>query len=462
LFVARSSCKQGEGVLTFIAMLVDDLRPLVESEPPLEWDRLGQHLPCEWIERAVQASGSASIRRRRLPAQQVVWLVIALALYRHQSISEVVDELELALPTPQASFVSKSAIAQARQRTGAAPLAWLFHESARNWVAQDQAKYLFKGFTLFAMDGTTLQTADSAANRKHFGASAAAHDRVGSYPQLRAVTLTAIATRLVCDASFGPYDTNEMIWARELIPRVPENSITVFDKGFLSAQLLCNLVSGGEKNRHFIIPAKSNTRWEVLSGHAGDQMVRMRVSPQARTKCPQLPQFWDARAVLAVDARGRQRILLTSLTDRRRFKAADVVACYERRWQIETSYHELKQSMLGMELTLRSHTVRGVYQELWGALIAYNLIRLEIAKAALAAGHAPNDLSFIRAFHIIQYEMTWAAVTRSYGKLPSLLTRLRERLKQLPNEKRPGRTCTRAVKSRPSRYTVRFLKRDLN
>jgi hypothetical protein len=106
--------------------------------------------------------------------------------------------------------------------------------------------------------------------------------------------------------------------------------------------------------------------------------------------------------------------------------------------------------------------VQGVYQELWGALIAYNLIRLEIAQAALDAGHAPNDLSFIRAFHIIQYEMTWAAVTRSYGKLPSLLTRLRERLKQLPNEKRPGRTCTRAVKSRPSRYTVRFLKRDLN
>lgn len=120
------------------------------------------------------------------------------------------------------------------------------------------------------------------------------------------------------------------------------------------------------------------------------------------------------------------------------------------------------QSMLGMELTLRSHTVQGVYQELWGALIAYNLIRREIAKAALDAGHAPNDLRFIRAFHIIQYEMTWAAVTRSYGKLPMLLTRLRERLKQLPNEKRPGCSCARAVKSRPFRYTVRFLKKDLN
>ena len=448
-------------MLTCIAMLADDLSCLVESQQPVDLDRLGEHLPYDWIESAVQVSGVASIRRRRLPAQQVVWLVIALALYRHQSISEVVDELDLALPARDASFVSKSAVAQARQRTGAAPLAWLFRESAHNWVAQDQAQYQFKGFSLFAMDGTTLRTPDSAANRDHFGAPACVHARVGSYPQLRAVTLTAIPTHLVRDVEFGPYDINEMLSAGKLIPRVPGNSITVFDRGFLSAQLLCNLVAG-DQNRHFIIPAKSNTCWEVIAGQPGDQMVRMRVSPQARRKCPELPEFWQARAVLSVDARGRQRTLLTSLTDRRRFKPADIVACYKRRWQIETSYHELKQSMLGMELTLRSQTVEGVYQEMWGTLIAYNLIRLEMAKAALEARRTPEDLSFIRAFHTIQYEMTWAAATRSYGKLPALLRRLRERLKQLPNEKRPGRSCARAVKSRPFRYTVRYLKRDLN
>jgi hypothetical protein len=448
-------------VLTFVAMLLDDLPALIDAQPPFEWDRLGDHLPYDWIEQAVQASGAASVRRRRLPAQQVVWLVIALALYRHQSISEVVDGLELALPTPDASFVSKSAIAQARQRTGAAPLAWLFNESARNWVAQDQDRFLFKGFSLFAMDGTTLRVADSEANRKHFGASAAANGRVGSYPQLRAVTLTAIPTHLIRDTEFGPYDINEMKSARSLIARVPEQSITVFDRGFLSAQLLIQLVSGAP-NRHFIIPAKSNTRWEVLEGEPGDQLVRMRVSPQARKACPELPEFWQARAVAAVDARGRQRVLLSSLSDRQQFKASDIVSCYERRWQIETSYHELKQSMLGMELTLRSQTVDGVYQEFWGALIAYNLIRLEMTKAALQAECAPEQLSFIRAFHTIQYEMTWAAVTRSTGKLPALLGRLRERLTQLLNVKRPGRSCARAVKSKPFRYTVRFLSRDAN
>ncbi|ALX41431.1 hypothetical protein I6G56_17905 [Burkholderia humptydooensis] len=56
---------------------------------------------------------------------------------------------------------------------------------------------------------------------------------MGSYPQLRAVTLTAIPTHLARDTEFGPYDVNEMISARQHIPRVPDHTITVFDRGFL-------------------------------------------------------------------------------------------------------------------------------------------------------------------------------------------------------------------------------------
>src|SRR5438552_14728744 len=84
-----------------------------------------------------------------------------------------------------------------------------------------------------------------------------------------------------------------------------------------------------------------------------DAIVQMRVSPQARNKLPALPEYWRARAIEVIDPQGRKKVLLTSLTDRKQFKAAEIVACYARRWQIETSYRELKQSMMGMALTLR-------------------------------------------------------------------------------------------------------------
>jgi len=118
--------------------------------------------------------------------------------------------------------------------------------------------------------------------------------------------------------------------------------------------------------------------------------------------------------------------------------------------------------MMGMALTLRSRTVEGVYQEIWGALTAYILIRLEIAKAALEVKCEPTEISFIPVFHVIQYELHWAAVTRAYGKLPALMQRLRQRLVTLLNEERPGRKIDRAVKALPQRYAIRVLKRDLN
>jgi hypothetical protein len=441
-------------------MLAEALTLLLEAPEPPDWGRLGAHLPYEWIEQAIAATGKASIRHRRLPAEQVVWLIVALALYRHQSISEVVDELDLALPDAQTPFVSKSAVAQARQRLGEEPLKWLFRASARAWSSQDKDAYLFKGLSLLAMDGTTLRTADSPANREHFGAQVYPSGMVASYPQVRGVTLTAIPTHLVVDAVFGRYDTNEMLYAKMLVPDIPNDTLTVFDRGFLAAEILYGLTANGH-NRHFLIPAKVNTKWEVVDGPPEDAIVQMRVSPQARNKSPGLPEYWRARAIAVIDPQGRKKVLLTSLIDRKQFKAAEIVACYSRRWQIETSYRELKQSMMGMALTLRSKTVDGVQQEIWGALTAYNLVRLEIAKAALEAQCAPTDISFIRAFHTIQYELRWAAVTRAQGKLPALLQRLRQRLVTLLNEKRPGRMCDRVVKSKPKRYSVRVLKKAL-
>lgn len=423
-------------------------------------DRLAEHLPTAWIEEALAATGTASIRRRRLPAEQVVWLVIALALYRGQSMPEVLASLDMALPSASDQPVSKSAVSQARQRLGAAPLQSLFDQTARAWCAQDAERHAWKGLSLWAMDGTTFRAADSAKNRAHFGAQAYASGRLASYPQVRAVSVTAIPTHLVANVAFGEYGQNEMLYAKTLIAGIADHSLTVFDRGFLSAEILLGLTQGGQE-RHYLIPAKSNTKWEVLSGEEDDCLVRMRVSAQARAKSPELPEHWTARAVRMVCASGKQRVLLTSLLDRRRYKAEALAECYRRRWEIETSYRELKQSMLGEALTLRSQQPEGVEQEIWGALIAYNLVRLEMAKAALQAKVEPTDLSFLRALHILQHEMIWA-VGMAPGKLPAHLLRLRLQMQFAIVEKRRGRQCPRLVKALPQRYAVRVLKKDLN
>lgn len=438
-------------------MIADAILFAGEAPVAFDWNRLGEHLPYEWIEAALAEHGKASIRRRRLPAQQVVWLVIALALYRHRSVADVVAELDLALPDMTLPIVSDGAVTRARHRLGSSPLRWLCQTSARAWMAQHEQSYLYEGLTLLSIDGTTLRTPDSKANRAHFGAQKYAKGTVASYPQVRGATLTHLPTHLIVDARFGPYKETEKSFAMELLDSIADNSLTVVDKGFLSAEILCNITANGN-NRHFLIPAKKNTSWTVIEGDDKDALVEMKVSPQARKNMPGLPKVWRARAIATKDRHGETHYLLTSLTDKAVFKAADLIACYTRRWHIETSYRELKHTMMGMALTLRSQTVEGIMQEMWGACIAYNLVRLEMASAAADAGCEPTEISFVRAFHMIQYELIWAAITRAEGKLPPLIKRLRQRLVTELIVKRPDRRFDRVAKTKAQRYPFRKVK----
>ena len=118
---------------------------------PDQFEQLKQHLDPTWIEEALQLSGTATIRRRRLPAEQVIWLVIGMALYRNCPIERVVDELGLALPDERHTLVAKSAITQARQRLKEDPLAYLFATTAAEWATRSADQDRWRGLALYGM-----------------------------------------------------------------------------------------------------------------------------------------------------------------------------------------------------------------------------------------------------------------------------------------------------------------------
>ena len=160
-------------------------------------------------------------------------------MYRHQSIPQVVAELDLVLPDELNPAIANSALTQARQRLGQEPLAQLFGLCASAWDARHQQGRSWRGLARYAIDGSTLRAPDTPANRQHFGAQVYASGVVASYPQVRMLTLTSLATHLLRDAVFGEYGKNEMRYAKELMGSIPDHSLTVFDKGFLSAEIVC-------------------------------------------------------------------------------------------------------------------------------------------------------------------------------------------------------------------------------
>ncbi len=91
------------------------------------------HIPDEWLRAAATLSEKATIRRR-LPSDMVLWLVVGMAFFRNEPISEVARRLNIcAEGLANDALLADSALSQARQRLGKQPLEWLFKQCADVW-----------------------------------------------------------------------------------------------------------------------------------------------------------------------------------------------------------------------------------------------------------------------------------------------------------------------------------------
>jgi hypothetical protein len=408
-------------------------------------------LDPEWIEDALAATGTATIRRRRLPAEQVVWLVIGMCLFRDQSMRELVATLDRALPGSRGVRVAPSSIVQARERLGDEPLRWLFERTAETWAHQSARRHQWRGLALYGADGTTVRVPDSPENRERFGGQKTRWDSTSGYPLVRLVSLMALRSHLLAGVRFGPYSTDERTYAAELWPLIPDRSLTIVDRLFLAARTLLGIERGGSE-RHWLTRARSTSKWtRVKRLAAGDELVEMTVSDEARRQDPSLPRTWPMRAIRYKRKGFPAQTLLTSLVDAKRYPAAEIVALYHERWEIELGYNEVKRVMLAREESTRSKSPRGVAQELWGLAIAYNLVRFEAERVAAEAGVPPTRVSFVAALTFIENALrSWG--TDSAGRLPERLVKLRQDVGHFILPERRERSYPRAVKIKMSNY----------
>ena len=98
------------------------LEALGAGERPASFDQFSAAIDPQWIADALAATDTASIRRRKLPAEHVVWLVIGMGLFRDRSIAQVVHHLALVLPSATGTrrHVTNGTIVQARDSFGPA------------------------------------------------------------------------------------------------------------------------------------------------------------------------------------------------------------------------------------------------------------------------------------------------------------------------------------------------------
>ena len=88
--------------------------------------------------------------------------------------------------------------------------------------------------------------------------------------------------------------------------------------------------------------------------------------------------------------------LLTTILDPEHAPAEELAPLYAERWEFEGALDELKVHQRGPRVVLRSKTPDGVIQEVYGHLCVHYAIRWLMHTVALASGHDPDRISFIR------------------------------------------------------------------
>ncbi|HAM3927567.1 TPA: IS4 family transposase [Escherichia coli] len=373
---------------------------------------LGDYLDPEHISRCLAESGTVTLRKRRLPLEMMVWCIVGMALERKEPLHQIVNRLDIMLPGNR-PFVAPSAVIQARQRLGSEAVRRVFTKTAQLWHNATPHPH-WCGLTLLAIDGVFWRTPDTPEN----------------------------------DAAFGTMKNSENELAEQLIEQTGDNTLTLMDKGYYSLGLL-NAWSLAGEHRHWMIPLRKGAQYEEIRKLGkGDHLVKLKTSPQARKKWPGLGNEVTAR-LLTVTRKGKVCHLLTSMTDAMRFPGGEMAELYSHRWEIELGYREIKQTMQLSRLTLRSKKPELVEQELWGVLLAYNLVRYQMIKMAEhLKGYWPNQLSFSESCGMVM-RMLMTLQGASPGRIPELMRDLASMGQLVKLQTRRERAFPRVVKERP-------------
>lgn len=455
------------------------------------WDQLRQRdlkafarfLPAPTIARVAGAAGVA-FGKGPLHVGNLVWLALGSALHGSKCFADILglvlkllqdapDWPSSPLDTAQRqgkrqartqkrhkhdprgqdpTCLSEEAFVQARRK-----LPWSF------WVAllvqltdtfeeQHGDRVRWKKFRLLALDGTTINLDRWPRLTEHFGS--AGNGRGRRQTQARMVMLQLPLARIPWRYELTPLAEGERTVATRLLRDVRADDLVLMDRGFWSYGAFWQIQN---QQAFFAIRKVAQVKFQrVRRLDRDDWLVRWQPRDQKK-RWKDLPPSMLLRYIPYQLPGFRPSGVVTNLLDPQvvsredwiRLAVADQAGrvlgpgLYHRRWEIETTFRELKVTQ-GLEGSLRSRTPEGIRYEVAGHVLLYLLVRWLIVEAAEQAGlDDPLRLSFKAALEeLADMRQSLLLADAAYVRRV-LLPRLLERIASHQVPHRPGRHFAR-------------------
>jgi Transposase DDE domain len=344
--------------------------------------------------------------------------------------------------------VTEEAFVQARRAMPWSFWAALLCVLTDKFEAEHGEQVRWKQFRLLALDGTTIKLPAWKRLRDYFGSASNGRGRRAT--QARMVMLQMPFVRLPWRYELAPLRDGEKTVAARLLAELRTNDLVLMDRGFWSYGIFWQIQQQGA---FFAIRKIAQVKWDVVRRLGRqDMLVRHRPSDSKKKKWAGLPAEIQLR-VIHYQIRGfRPSAVVTNVLDPQavsreewvRLAASDAAGrvlepgLYHRRWEIETTFRELKVTQ-GMEGQLRSRSPEGIRYEVAGHVLLYTLVRWLMVEAAAAGLDDPLRLSFKGALEeLLDMRQTLLLATPEYAQ-QVLLPRLLQRIAAHRVPLRPGR-----------------------
>lgn len=318
-------------------------------------------------------------------------------------------------------------------------------------VAQGAAPWWhWRGRQVRLVDGATVTLPDTQENQAVYPQPNSQQVGLG-FPMCRMVALLCLGSGALLDATTGPCKgkgSDEQSLLRSMLDALQGDDILLGDAYYATYFLLCELVRRGvdglfeqhgarKRSTDFSKGEKLGERDHIIV------LSRPKKKPDwmSHDEYDQTPETLKVRELKAGG-----KVMVTTFLCPKQTPKAELKALYRSRWNVELDLRNIKTT-LGME-SLRCMTPEMAIKELWVYLLAYNLIRLLMAQAALVSDQIPRQLSFK---HTLQIWLSWqqrGGPTHDAVSINALLILIAEPRVGL----RPGRTEPRALKRRPKPF----------
>ena len=372
---------------------------------------LARLVPPPLVDAALAEHERHSLRRRDLPAQAVVYYVMAMSLYRGVNTEEVLrvvtEGMEYLGAHTIRREVGKSGISAARTRLGADVMRSIAGTVLTPLASKDTSSAFYRGLRLVSLDGSGVEVADEAANREAFGVPGTPQGRTG-YPQLRFTGLLEHGTHVLFGVTLGGYQDSEVSLAMQTVRHLQSGMLCLADRGLSGYPLWAAASATGAQ---LLWRVAKNRKLPVHQRLAdGSYLSGIEPAPATRRKLaePDAPSLAvrviDYRLPGVPDAEPVYR-LLTTLLDPEEAPAHDLAELYQQRWLIETTFAEMKTTLKGADVILRSKTPELVRQEFWGLLLAHHVVRKLMLEAALARERTPGNLGFKQTLSLVRRKL---------------------------------------------------------